>query len=273
MTPKKVVWATSFARDMYTVSGRPLIDSFLAVKPCGTLFVGSEGLSEDEAAKYVTTPGRVTNYRLDDDKFLKEFLAANADVIPTHLGGKAKFPECACKGGPFGPHDKRHKLPCVGYWFCKNFSRWFRKIATMRRAVELHPDTEILVWVDADCRFLKRVDERMLVAKWFQLAHGCFYFRSKRPVIETGIVGYWLPAGGRKVLDALTARYTSGRFRADPRWDDSYQTQEALREVKVLAVDLATKMGEHAAVIAHSVVAPYLEHAKGRHGREMGIMT
>jgi hypothetical protein len=91
--------------------------------------------------------------------------------------------------------------------------------------------------------------------------------------METGIVGYWLSNSGRKVLDALIARYTSGIFRKDPRWDDSYQTQMAVIGTKVPAVDLAYKVGDFSQVIPFSPVGEYIEHFKGRHGRGLGIMS
>lgn len=269
---KKILWVTSFARDMWEASGKPLLESYAATG-CGThsrLFMATEGIDHSKVAG---PPGCILTYDLDRDRFLKEFLEANEDIIPTHLGGKHRFPECTCKGGPFGPHDKRHKLPCVGHWFCKNFSRWFRKVAAMKAAVELHPDTDILIWVDADCRFKREVTQKVIVHDWFKLAYGFFYLKSKRPVMETGLVGYWLPNAGKKVLDHLVGRYASGAFRKDPRWDDSYQTQVALAEAKCTAVDLATKVGEHAAVVADSALGPYIEHDKGRHGRGLGIMT
>jgi len=265
---ENIIWATSFAKDMWNASGKPLIESFHASKSEGRMFVGYEKMALHELYA-----ANLEGYDVGKDAFLLEFLEANRDIIPTHMGGDRKFPECVCKGGPFGPHDKKHVMPCPGHWFNKNFSRWFRKVATMKAAVELHPETDILIWVDADCFFKKQVTAKVLVHDWFKMMYSVFFFKNKRPVIETGLVGYWLKNSGRKVLDALVGRYASGNFRKDHRWDDSWQTQMALADTKALAVDLAEKVGEHAAVVEHSVVGEYIGHDKGRHGRKLGIMT
>ena len=272
---KNVIWATSFAKDMWQASGRPLVESFVASGSVGRLFVGYEKMPLHELfeSPAMADPARVEGYDVGKDAFLLEFLKANEDIIPTHMGGRHRFPECVCAGGPYSPHDKKHKMPCPGHWFNKNFSRWFRKVATMKAAVDMYPDTDFLIWVDADCEFKKQVTEKVLVREWFKMAYSVFYLKNKRPVIETGVVGYWLPNAGRKVLDALIGRYASGNFRKDHRWDDSWQTQMALTDTKALAVDLAEKVGEHAAVVEHSVVGKYIGHDKGRHGRKLGIMT
>lgn len=268
---KNVVWVTTFAGDMYRASGSALIDSFVRSKTCGRLVCGVEGVDAFSVVK--GKPGTVQAFNLDGNDFLKEFLLANEDIIPTHLGGKHRFPECTCPGGPYSPHDKKHKMPCPGHWFNKNFSRWFRKIATMKQVVEDDPKVDALVWVDSDCTFTKQVSEKILFNAWFKLAYSCFYLKHKRPVMEAGVVGYWLPNSGRKLLDAVIGRYASGNFRKDPRWDDSYQIQMALADTKVPAVDLAYGVGEHSAVVPFSPIGPYITHDKGRHGRKLGIMT
>lgn len=271
---KNILWCTSFAKDMWKSSGLPLIRSFHDSKSDGKMFVGYEKMASYELAEASSASemDRVVAYDVGEDRFLRDFLEANRDVIPTHMGGDHKFPECVCKGGPFGPHDKKHKMPCPGHWFNKNFSRWFRKVATMKAAVDMFPETDVLIWIDADCFFKRDVNAKRIITEWFKLTYSVFYFKNKRPVIETGLVGYWLPNGGRKVLDALIGRYASGNFRKDHRWDDSWQTQMALADTKALAVDLATKVGEHAAVVEHSIVGKYIGHDKGRHGRKLGIM-
>jgi hypothetical protein len=91
------------------------------------------------------------------------------------------------------------------------------------------------------------------------------------------VVGYNLhpQAGGGAALDALLGRYASGAFRTDPRWDDCYQLQQVLSRLPAgTHADLATAVDpKHAEVVPHSPLAPYLAHRKGRHGRELGIMT
>lgn len=265
---KKVLWVTSFAADMYEASGKQLLTSFYKSVSVGELFVATENLTS------LTT--KIANNRthvwdLNTDLFLSDFLAKHSDIIPEALGGSLKEPSCKCEGGPYEPHSKTHKMPCVGHWFNKNFSRWFRKVAALKAAAE-RKDVDIMIWIDSDCRFKAKVTEPV-VRGWFKNRFACFYLKNKRPVIETGIVGYWMKNQGHKLLSALIERYTSGLFLKDPRWDDSYQTQRALAISRVTSVDLATNVGDHAAVVPFSPLAQYIEHDKGLHGRKLGIMT
>lgn len=169
-------------------------------------------------------------------------------------------------------HDKRHKPACVGAWFNRNFSRWFRKIVTLRAALELRPRPDVLIWIDADCRFVRRTTTPV-ISRWFgSMTTGIFYFKSARPVMEAGLVGYNMKVG-LKGLQAFIKRYDSGVFQKDPRWDDSFQLQRVIDSRVVRAIDLARRVGERAEVVPHSIVAPYIEHSKGRHGRGLKIMT
>lgn len=267
----KLLWVTSFADDMWNASGKALLDSFFKSKSDGRVFIGTERI---DTATLLTdlVKKRVTPYPLEADPYLQNFLETNADIIPQHLGGKHPSPECHCPKGPLSVHSKQHKQPCVGAWFNRNFSRWFRKIATMRLALEQEPDTEILIWIDADCRFTHKVTER-IAQRWFGAGdNGIFYFKSKRPVIETGIVGYQLRFGLKGLL-ALFHRYDAGLFRTDPRWDDSMQTQRVVESKIVPSIDLARRVGAHSEVVPYSPVGSYIIHDKGKHSRGLGIMT
>jgi hypothetical protein len=162
---------------------------------------------------------------------------------------------------------------CVGAWFNRNASRWFRKMAALRAAAEAyksHSDL-CLVWVDADCEFANPVDERV-VASWFA-GTAVFYHKSKRPVLEAGVVGYNLAAGAEPILRWMLECYDSGNYRGLVRWDDSYVLQKAIeKNPDVPVADLASFVGENAQVIPYGPVGPYIVHAKGRHGRVLGIM-
>lgn len=257
-----ILWVTSFAKDM-SHSGERLIESFRRCQPVGHLLVAHEG-------GWDGGPGiqAVLRHDLDGDKFLQDWLLSNREWIPAHLGGT--HPGCQCKGGPFDPHSKRHKLPCVGYWFCRNASRWFRKVAALRCALRFDPDA--IVWVDADCRFLKSVHARDL-ASWFGRAD-VLYFKNKRPVAETGIVGYRTSGThkGGLVIRRIIETYSTGEYRKLQRWDDSYVTQKAILSSAVKAVDLAEKVGDNSRVIDHSVVGQFITHDKGHHNRTK-VMT
>lgn len=256
-----ILYVTSFAWDMFDATGRALISSFQASGSPGRMLCFAEGF--DAAAEE-----NVSFRRMDDDPLLTQWLQNNLDIIPTHLGGL--HPGCTCVNGPFPPHHKKHKQPCVGHWFNRNTSRWFRKVVALTRALD-HP-ADIIVWLDSDCRFLRKFGAEQ-VAKIFK-GKAVFYMQSKkRPVMEAGVLGFFLERGGRSFIQKTMDRYQSGEFRKYPRWDDSYQWQMT-RDLNrgISTIDIAVTASGHADVIQHSALAPYLDHAKGTHSRGIGIM-
>ncbi len=264
----EILWATTFSKDMWETSASRLVEAFWATRTPGKLVAFTEGMD-------LPSGMNCEGHRLEGDPVLKTFLAKNADVIPRELGGVAKAPLCKCPKGPFDAHDtKKHRLPCVGYWFCKNAYRWLRKVVAANLAAEAHPGHDVLMWVDADATFLKTTPPDV-VESWFKAknhVNGCVYLKNKRTAIETGVVGYHLRHGGRKVLAKLLRRYTTGTFRRDRRWDDCVQLGNAINECRgVFSADLATAVGPNSTVIQFSPLGEYLGHDKGLH-RRSGVL-
>jgi hypothetical protein len=260
-----ILWATTFSKDLYEESGKLLIESFLRTETPGKLVVYVEGM--DLNVNILKYAPNIEQRRIDHDPVLADFMEKHRSVIPQSLGGDARAPECRCRGGPLDVHHKKHKLPCVGYWFCKNAFRWLRKpLAAKRAADEFSQKHDILMWVDADASFLQTVPEAV-VESWFAKKYACIYLKNKRSAIETGVFGYNLPLGGHAIADAVLARYTTGVFRKDPRWDDCVQMEKGIAAAKKPAIDLATDLGPRNTVIQFSPLAPYLGHDKGRHNR------
>ena|SRR3990167_5775367 len=260
--PAKVLYVTSFARDMYEASGERLISSFASKGVPGKILCFVEGFDLPKKTN------RVIERRLDGDPILDSWLVANLDVIPTHLGGRHEG--CQCPGGPLDVHSKMHSQPCVGYWFNRNASRWFRKVVALYRAMDQAAD--VLVWLDSDCFFKKKLPEEQ-VARTFK-SRAVFYMQSRRrKVLESGIMGFFLDRGGRRFIELTLDRYRSGEFRKHPRWDDCYQWQLTRDKHKdIPSTDIATRASGHADVARHSTLKDFLEHDKGRHGRGLGLM-
>lgn len=256
----KILWATTFSKDMWDTTAKHLVESYTATKTPHKLVAYTEGMD-------LPATDNAEGHRLEGDPFLAAFLEKNKDVIPADLGGAAKEPFCKCPRGPFKVHDKNHRLPCVGYWFCKNAYRWLRKVRAANLAAAAHPDYDVLMWVDADASFLKTVPPNV-VLKWFGRRNGCVYLKNKRTAIETGVVGYHLQRGGRQVLERMAQRYSSGKFRKDQRWDDCVQLANGIKASRgVSTSDLATKVGNNNTVIQFSPLGEYLGHDKGSHRR------
>lgn len=266
---KQFHYVSSFSDDLYSVSGKTLIGSFLSTKSEGLLsvFVESDLIKEQIEKDFHKDP-RVLIRRLQDAYWLADWLAANHDIIPEHLGGSYRGP-CACPH-PDDPKAKDHVRGCPAYWFNKNCSRWIRKFAALDLATSGSESYHI--WLDADCRFLKQTLFSD-VEKWFG-DYDLFYLRSrKRPVAETGIFGLSNSLAAYEFLCRIITQYLDRSFRDFPRWDDSYSiTWNLARFSKLRSIDLATDASGHADVVIHSPIAPFISHDKGRHGRKMGIM-
>lgn len=263
---REVLFVTSFSPDLYEASGRQLIESFARVGQPGRLLVCYEG-----GRPPLPEPPCV-GFDLDADPFLKNWLAANRDVIPEHLGGLTKI--CTCPDAE-KRHSRHHVRGCHWQWMNRNASRWFRKVASLRRAAALAPayDADLVVWLDSDVVF-KRALPSATLAAWLG-NYGVFVCRGHRPAVEAGVVGLALSQGGRAFVDALCREYVSRDYLKLERWDDGF-VMAVLADRKVCRVrDLVhpTKWKNKTNnVIPTTVLAPYLDHLKGRHGSGLGVM-
>ena len=271
----RILWVTSCAADMWVASGRALLKSFIETQTYGEILLCYEGIDK---YRMQSVNDRLKFEYLDNDEFLHVWLNKFRNQIPVHLGGTVEEPLCKCPGGPYEPHSKKHRMPCIGHWFNKNHSRWFRKVAGLKIVLERHvpqdhvKDTAV-IWIDSDCRFKRKVEEKH-VRDWFN-TKGVFYLKHTRPVMEAGIVGYNLGAGGGKVITEVIDTYYSGAYQKYERWDDSFVIQKVLFEKcpDVKSVDLAYGLGAHAGVVEQSALGAFITHDKGRHGRKLGLMT
>lgn len=257
----KILWATTFSADLWEASGKLLLDSFVATQTPGTLVAYVEGMD-------VPSAPNVVQHRIDKHPILVDFLAKNKKIIPDVLGGEAPAPYCTCRQGPFEVHSPKHRLPCVGYWFCKNAFRWMRKPLAAKMAADTYGSNyDIMMWVDADASFLQTVPPEV-VASWFRRKYACIYLKNKRTAIETGVFGYHYKLGGHKIAKAVLDRYISGNFQRDRRWDDCVQMERGIQFARMPALDVATNVGPRNTVIQFSPLAPYLGHDKGAHRRK-----
>lgn len=260
MAEPKILYATTFSADLWDGSASRLVESFQATRTPGQLVAYVEGMD-------VPAGVNVSQHRIDDHPVLKAFLRRHAAVIPVALGGRLGQPECKCPGGPLDVHSQRHRLPCPGYWFCKNAFRWLRKpLAAQLACLEHGDDFDAMVWVDADAEFLRPVPPED-VLKWFKGRYGCVYLKNRRSAIETGVFAYHMALGGRKIASSVLHRYTTGEFVKDARWDDCVQMMKGIRASGVKARDAAEAVGPNSTVIQFSPMRDYLGHRKGHHLR------
>lgn len=261
------VFVTSFPARLAGVSGKPLIDSYLKTGSLLPFWVYPEAMTGQPMG--LGTSRITVKPDLIFDPMLKNWLSAEADVIPKALGGNWEGP-CTCPNK--NPHSTKHVMPCVGHWFCKHASRWFRKVVAWSRAVEATPPSMRIVWIDADTRFSKLVTNKV-VDEWFQ-GSDLFYLKGpQRSEWEAGVIGF-SGAKGREVVTRTRDLYLSQEYRKLCRWDDSYVVRRAAASIEGLkSVDLATRTIGHSDVVPHSKLGRYLAHMKGRHSRVLKIYT
>lgn len=256
-----LLFATSFGPDLYQATGRRLLDSFLKLQRNGRFLVCYEGDCPLPADR------RITPYALDQDEFLQSWLQANRDVIPDYLGGLAR--ECGCAGRE--QRHARHRSRCHWQWMNRNASRWFRKVASLRVAAE--QNSRFVVWLDSDVEFLKDMHE-VSVARMLQ-GRGTAYCKGHRPGVESGVVLFDLPGGGKRFIQELCRRYTSRAYLRDERWDDGFQFGVVGRTLDKQVRDLVhptRHKGKTNNVIPLTVLAAYLRHDKGIHGTGLNLM-
>lgn len=264
MAAGQIVYVTSFAMDMFKATGRKLLDSYKEFGKERPMLVCHEhpGAPPPDLKHW-----DVQAYDLGADLFLREWLRDNKDIIPVHLGGKAKECRCPDRHRMHG----RHKPRCHYAWMNRNASRWFRKVASWRYAAQAFPDA-VLIWLDSDAVFTARPEPQALL-DLFEPGAAVIYCRGHREAAETGIVGFHLQRGGKDFLKDLCHYYTSGRFRKEERWDDGYIVTRRLGSGMYPCLDLVDRERQKDnEAIPYTPLAQWFRHHKGAHGRKLGIM-
>lgn len=260
----ELLYMTSFAADMFKAGGTQLLDSYRAAGCQEPLLVYYE--SAGEPIPDFRGWGDVRVYPLHQDAFLRSWLAANADIIPQYLGGKAK--PCSCPG--WEKMHSKHKFRCHYQWMNRNASRWFRKVVSWRHAARARLASTV-VWLDSDCLFVKRPPV-LAINQLFGKA-SVFYCRGNRAAPETGIVGFRFDREAGAFIEDLAAYYETGGFRREERWDDGYVLGRVVVRGDYLCRDLVD-CGQQSnnEAIPYTDLARYLEHRKGLFGRKLRVM-
>lgn len=240
-----ILYVTSFNKAIHDRCGERMVESFLEHRPQGSLYVAAENLPAPFGAWNDPSRGVIAR-DITSSPFMSKWLYQNRDVIPKQFGGEYEG-------------EKQS-------WWNRNAACWFRKIVALQDSGFLWQGGQTairyVVWLDADCLFLKGPD-RTDLEKWFD-GTGCFYMqgpRRKHP--ETSIVGYDLAAGGDKVLMQLIRQYEMGLFREDDRWDDCWQLMKAIERTKIPAKDIFGGYGKVGRVVEHSHLKEFFSHDKG----------
>jgi len=260
----RCLFVTSFNRDIYNATGVNLVRSFCRYAGEARLLACYE---QNLSAEIHRHSERLLTHDLDGSEFLHWWLESNKQYIPITLGGSAEPCDCPSPQDPFGDHRER----CVWSWFNKNASRWFRKIVALDHALRID-GVDAIVWIDSDCCFLKTLP-LVEIEAWFGDGSVFFLRGPDRPVLEAGVIGFRMDAGGPAVLNSAIERYRSGRFREARRWDDGYQFQLALQEnPDIVATDCGRSADKRGHVVSGSRLGEFIAHSKGTH-KYSGIMS
>ena len=244
-----ILYVTSFAEDMYNVSGIKLINSFITTEQSGTLLVCNESFDID------ITHYNIIYYRIDQCKYLNDWLNDNIDYIPDYLGGKAT----------------EDKLPIAFTGANRKASRWFRKVVSLYYAFEIYGDTyDHIIWIDCDCIFKKQIPYK-LYKKLFNTYSVFYYLGMKRLIqnkgIESGFIGFNKKNNGYSIIQNIMNIYQTKKYLSYERWDDGFIFRIAISSTSDIKwIDLA----ENSNIVdvineKGNYFYDYISHYKGKH--------
>jgi len=285
---ESVLFVTSFANDMYKMTGKRLVDSFLKFQHESgqRLLVCYENFDfqvpKDEAE-------RILAYPLHESEYLQQWLLDNAEIIPDYLGGQAT--------------KASNPVLFTNSWNRKS-SRWFRKIAALEYALrEYQEDYHHIIWLDSDVYFFKTLPINTLLRQFnedkkanqrtdkvkgvtkintdrkeIKIHSGAFYnlgtFRLRKDIgFESGVIGFRKLYNGYELLSLVIECFKNGSFRQYKRWDDGYIFRMIMRDhnpdpLKYPVRDLVVSPKAKGEVITSGPLGPYFIHCKGSHTKK-----
>ena len=244
-----ILYVTSFNKNLYQVTGRSMIESFVKWKTEGDLLITFEDGIDSDIPKH----RKFLFHDLNKDEFLKNWLKENEDIIPIAYGGKFV--------GTFANKFNR-RAAC-----------WFRKIVAVKASLDLGYDK--VIFVDSDSVFKKKITEEYVdeVLEGNSMFYHLGDLRIKRNMgIESGFIGWDLKNGGREYLDIIIESFKSGDFRKYIRWDDGYVFRMIVEENPQIKTKDVTEGLNLLEVIPNGPFRNFIRHDKGIHGREFGEM-
>lgn len=241
-----ILWVSSFKEDMYEISGKRLLDSYLKFQSEFSdqqLLLCVEGFNF-EHDKFLV-------YQLDQSEYLNNWLKNNSDVIPDYMGGNAT--------------KESHPEIFENFWNRKA-SRWFRKVASLEYAMNHYGDDyQYIIWIDSDCYFKEKLRSDF-IRSLFGNYNAIYHLGSKRlevnKGIESGVIGFQKKY---ELLRKVIKSYETRDYLNYDQWDDGYIFMVFLKDDSN-AYDLVSKHKKQLMkVLKISPFTPYIEHDKGLH--------
>ncbi len=255
----KIDYCTTFNQKFFDLTGKHLLMSFLEHQPNNQMYVAYEDMEDEDFGDKL---GELNNFiatDISEDEVLKSWLKENEDIIPVVMGGKADPSVCKCK-------NKKHIKGCPYSYFNSRAAGWFRKIVALNWAAK-KTDANILYWIDCDCMFKQNMSNQFI--NQLMGTYDIVYIngeqrRSAGGGVETGVIGFRRPF---TFVQEWLEFFTSGKFKEEDRWDDSYAFARMMIYDDHNAKDLLAGKWVMKDIVAPSPYGPYIDHDKGVHHR------
>jgi|TARA_R110002050_G_scaffold11335_5_gene38338 hypothetical protein len=271
----KVLYVTSFNKQLFDLTGKKMVESFLETDIEGDLLV----TYEENIGSSIPESDKVKLYNLDDSEFLSSWLEKNKDIIPKDFGGD--FSGCNCASlNPSKHHLKNHIRRCPGVGFNRRACFWFRKIVAMQQALQIaeKEDYNRIIFIDSDVVFKERLTSNALDIV-FKNAGYFFHLgphrRQMNTGIESGFIGFSKDNRGFEFLNLVINSFKSGDFRKYDRWDDGFVFRMIWEENPQFPhrdVVKPHQLIRYGHVVRFGFFSKYLEHEKGSHTRKHNVL-
>ena len=151
---KSILYVTSFNERLFNLSALRLLYSFIRHNMNAKLLICYEDENETNYLKELKNQKNPKFIFINISKYeyLTNFLKDHKDIIYKEYGGTAES---------------------KSYWNDK-WSLWFRKIASLKYALNNFPKFNFIVWVDCDCIFKKHLNNKFLINGFHK--KDCFYY-------------------------------------------------------------------------------------------------
>lgn len=243
-----ILFVTSFNKEIYDITGKKLLKSYLNFMNEYKLLVCYENFNIE------INNNNIIYYDLSKDTFLLNWLENNKKYIPKKFGGEANIKSFA------------------NNWNIRA-SKWFRKIASLNYAnVTFGDKYDYIIWVDADCIFKNKIPD-IIFNKIF-LNVGMFYYfgpyRKKNDKgYETGFLGFSKKDNGFILINNISNIYVNQKYLKFKRWDDGFIIRKMNEKYNknIPTRDLAQndKIKNNDVINHPNILQEYITHNKGIH--------
>lgn len=258
---KKIIFVTSFNQEIYNISGKNLLDSFIKNMKNNILCVCHENVIFESWHYNISN---LVMFNLSKYNYLINWLKENKDIIPIELGGDNKS--------------------IMNYWNYRS-SLWFRKIASLKYAFSKYRNnSRYIVWLDSDVTVKKNIPES-LISKIICEYDVSYVYGKKREQcpkfsVETGFL-IFSNKNDFKALRLWFREFKNKKYRKYKRFDDGYVFEMMIKNKKneIKSKDLVeykrfSFLNNRSKInkpLKHTEFHKYLKHKKGVNKKLLNI--